>query len=99
MLGAGRLDLKIFVPMPDYEARKAMFKLYLKNKPLDLGIDYDQLAHLTENYASSDIVSIVNQTGLKLRKSRQRIDQQALEAVIAETIPSVSQEDVAKYNQ
>lgn len=99
VLGAGRLDLKIFVPMPDYEARKAMFKLYLKNKPLDLGIDYDQLAHLTENYASSDIVSIVNQTGLKLRKSRQRIDQQALEAVIAETIPSVSQEDVAKYNQ
>jgi transitional endoplasmic reticulum ATPase len=99
VLGSGRLDLKVFVPMPDFEARKAMFKLYLKNKPIDLGIDYDQLATLTENYASSDIVSIVNQTGLKLRKARQRIDQRALEIVISETIPSVSLEDIAKYNQ
>ena len=99
VLGAGRLDIKVFVPIPDFEARKSMFKLYLKNKPIDLGIDYDKLAKLTENYASSDIVSIINQTGLKLRKLRRRIDQKELETVISETIPSVSLEDIAKYNQ
>ncbi|MBP8993833.1 MAG: AAA family ATPase [Bacteroidales bacterium] len=99
VLGAGRLDIKVFVPVPDFEARKAMFKLYLKSKPIDLGIDFDKLAKLTENYASSDIVSIINQTGLRLRKTRQRIDQKELEIVISETIPSVSLEDIAKYNQ
>jgi transitional endoplasmic reticulum ATPase len=99
VLGAGRLDIKIFVPIPDFEARKAMFKLYLKDKPIDLGIDYDKLAKLTENYASSDIVSIVNQTGLKLRKLRIRIDQTHLEKVISDTIPSVSLEDIEKYNK
>jgi transitional endoplasmic reticulum ATPase len=98
VLGAGRLDLKVFVPMPDFEARKAMFKLYLKNKPIEFGIDYDKLAELTNNYASSDIVAIINQTGLKLRKSRNRITQNSLELVISETIPSVSREEVNKYD-
>lgn len=98
VLGAGRLDIKVFVPMPDLEARKAMFELYLKDKPIEFGIDYLRLAELTKNYASSDIVAIVNQAGLRLRKSRQRINQEVLELIISETIPSVSIEDVQKYD-
>ena len=31
ILGAGRMDIKVFVPVPDFDARKAMFELYLKN--------------------------------------------------------------------
>jgi transitional endoplasmic reticulum ATPase len=47
MLRAGRLDKKFYLPPPDFEARKEMFKMLLKNRPLDFGIDYDKLALLT----------------------------------------------------
>jgi transitional endoplasmic reticulum ATPase len=42
MLRAGRLDKKFYLPPPDFEARKAMFEMYLKNRPLDFGMDYDE---------------------------------------------------------
>jgi len=97
ILGAGRMDIKIYVPPPDFEARKAMFNLYLKNKPLDLNIDYERLSELTENYASGDIFLIVQKTSRILRKTRKRITQKLLEKVILEIIPSVSVSELEKY--
>jgi transitional endoplasmic reticulum ATPase len=52
ILRSGRLDKHIYLPPPDYEARKALFELYLKSKEtIDLGINYDLLAQLTERYS------------------------------------------------
>jgi transitional endoplasmic reticulum ATPase len=74
LLRAGRLDKKFYLPPPDFEARKAMFEMYLKSRPIDFGIDYEKLAHLTENYVSSDIKdSIIDEASRQALKAKSRI--------------------------
>jgi transitional endoplasmic reticulum ATPase len=97
MLRAGRLDKKFYLPPPDFEARKAMFEMYLKNRPLDFGIDYDSLSKLTENYVSSDIEFLVNEASRLALKEKSRITMKILESIIKHTKPSVPLQELQKY--
>lgn len=62
-LRSGRLALHYYVPQPSFEARKQLFEINLRNRAVDLGINYDKLATMTENYSCSDITEIVNNAG------------------------------------
>ena len=73
LLRAGRLGIKIYVSPPDYEARKGLFEMYVNKIPKDFGIDFDELAKLTENFVTSDIRAIVEAVAHECRKSRSRI--------------------------
>jgi transitional endoplasmic reticulum ATPase len=97
MLRAGRLDKKFYLPPPDFEARKAMFEMYLKNRPLDFGMDYDHLSTLTANYVSSDIEFLVNEASRLALKEKSRITMQILENIIKNTKPSVPLHELQKY--
>jgi transitional endoplasmic reticulum ATPase len=97
MLRAGRLDKKFYLPPPDFEARKAMFEMYLKNRPLDFGMDYDCLSTLTANYVSSDIEFLVNEASRLALKEKSRITMKMLEEVIKNTRPSVPLQELKKY--
>lgn len=97
MLRAGRLDKKFYLPPPDFEARKAMFEMYLKNRPLDFGMDYDKLSTLTANYVSSDIEFLVNEASRLALKEKSRITMQILEKIIKNTKPSVPLHELQKY--
>jgi transitional endoplasmic reticulum ATPase len=99
MLRAGRLDKKFYLPPPDSEARKALFEMYLKNRPVDFGIDYHQLAEKTENYVSSDIAFLVNESARKALQQKGRITMQILEETIKATRPSVPLEEIQKYEK
>lgn len=59
VLRSGRIDYKIFVPTPDFESRKALFQVILKDRPIEDSIDYGKLAKITEGYLASDISAIV----------------------------------------
>jgi len=98
LLRAGRLDKKFYLSPPDFEARKAMFEMYLKNRPIDFGIDYDKLASLTKNYVSSDIKDlIVDDASRVALKTKSRISMAILEEVIENTKPSVTLQELKKY--
>lgn len=97
MLRAGRLDKKFYLSPPDFEARKAMFEMYLKNRPLDFGIDYDKLSKLTENYVSSDIEFLINEASRQALKEKTRISMQILEIIIKKTKPSVPLQELQKF--
>lgn len=98
MLRAGRLDKKFYLPPPDFEARKAIFEMTLKNRPLDFGIEYDRLATLTENYISADITDlIVPDAARQALKIKARISMNILEEVIKSTKPSVPIHELKKY--
>jgi Ni,Fe-hydrogenase III component G len=57
--------------------------MYLKPRPIDFGIDYDKLAHITENYVSSDIKdSIIDEASRQALKAKSRITMKILEDVI-----------------
>ena len=58
----GRFDVKIYVPLPDYEARKKIFELNLLKVKAVKNVDYDKLAKMTERYSGADIEFICRKT-------------------------------------
>ena len=99
ILRAGRLDKKFYLPPPDFEARKSMFEMYLKTRPIDFGIDYDILSQLTENYVSSDIEYLVNEASRKALKLKSRINMEILQNIINSIKPSVPLSELEKYEK
>ncbi len=57
----GRFSKLIYVPPPDHRARRAIFKLRSRNRPLADDIDFDRLATLTDGYSSADIDQIIEE--------------------------------------
>ena len=96
VLRTGRIDKMVYVPMPDNEARKEMFKLHLEGRPCG-EIDADRLAELTEGYIASDIAYIVNDAAMGAAFSDQLITQQLLETTIGSIRPSISKEVINSY--
>lgn len=99
ILRAGRLDKKYFIGTPDKAARIALFKLYLEKRPYDFGIDYEELAKLTDNYVSADIQLIVNDAARNALKAHSKITMSLLVAAIRETRPSLNMEEIKRYEQ
>lgn len=99
IMRAGRLDRKYYIGVPDKEARKALFELYLKKRPYDFGLDYEELAILTKNYVSADIQLIVNDASRKALKLRSKITMTLLKEAIIDTKPSLKQDELAKYER
>ena len=99
MLRSGRLEKKFYLPLPDFKLRKALFEMSLniRKKVLDFGIDYEKLSNLTENYVSSDIESIVNEATSIAMADDSRITMSLLEKIIKTTKPSVSLQELKKY--
>jgi transitional endoplasmic reticulum ATPase len=97
ILRTGRIDRIIYLPPPDFDARVSMFKLYLKKRPIDLGLNYEKLAELTENYVSSDIKFLVDEASRTALKIQARITQEIFEKVISTNKPSVSNAELKKY--
>lgn len=99
ILRAGRLDKKFYVGVPDEVARKALFELYLKNRPYDFGLDYDELSRLTKNYVSADIQLIVNNAARIALKSRSKITMTILRDAIAAVRPSLDIKELQRYEE
>jgi transitional endoplasmic reticulum ATPase len=98
ILRTGRIDKTVYVPLPDFEARKEMFKLYLNQRPVSEDIDCDLLAKQTEGYIASDIAFIVNDSAMMAAYSRSKITMQLLLDVVKTTRPSVRTESLRMYD-
>ncbi|AGB04527.1 AAA family ATPase, CDC48 subfamily [Aciduliprofundum sp. MAR08-339] len=69
LLRPGRFDRLIYVPVPDRDARREIFKIHLRGKPLAEDVDIDALAERTEGYTGADIEAVCNEaTILALRE-------------------------------
>ncbi len=99
ILRTGRVDKKIYIPPPDFKARAGMFEYYLKNRPISSDIDYDLLSKLTEDYVSSDIKFIVDESARIALRNKSKIDKKILEEVINNVFPSVNKDEVEKYKE
>ena len=85
--------------MPDTEARMALFKLYLKNRPYDFGLDYHLLAEMTQDYVSADIQLIVNDASRNALRQHSKITMDILKTAISSTRPSLSDNELRKYER
>jgi transitional endoplasmic reticulum ATPase len=97
ILRKGRIDIIVYLPTPDQVARIAMFKLNLKGRPFDFGIDYEHLGQMTDGYVSSDIAYIVNESARIASMSGDKITQKIIEDTITQTHSSIKKEDIRKY--
>ncbi len=97
ILRSGRLDKHIYLPPPDFEARKLMFELYLKKRPTEIGLNYDELSKLTENYVSSDIKFLSDEASRKALHANSRISNEILFATIQANKPSISITELNSY--
>lgn len=96
VLRTGRIDKLVYVPMPDKDARREMFKLHLNGRPCS-EIDAERLAELTDGYIASDIAYIVNDAAMGAAFSDKPISQELLETTISSIHPSISKEVVNSY--
>ena len=100
ILRAGRMDKRIFVGPPDFEARKDMFRIFLSGRPYDKDINFDELAKKTEFYVGSDIELIVTQAArLAVAKDKSFVDEKMLLEAMSKFQPSISREEIAYYDQ
>ena len=97
ILRAGRLDKKYYIGVPDIEARMALFRLYLNKRPYDFGLDYHQLADMTQGYVSADIQLIVNDASRNALRQHSKITMELLKVAITNTAPSLSNNELRKY--
>ena len=97
-LRAGRLEYKYYIPQPDLETRKELFRINLSSRKTDFGIDYEKLAQLTDNYVSADIRLIVDTAArLVFRRHMDCITQAVLEEAIGQTKPSITIEMIKRH--
>jgi transitional endoplasmic reticulum ATPase len=79
LLRPGRLDRHVHVPVPDEEARRAIFAVHTQSKPLADDVDLDRLAAKTEGYVGADVEAVCREAAM---------------AASREFINSVSREEV-----
>lgn len=99
VLRTGRIDKMVYVPLPDFEARKEMFAIHLKGRPQEETIDIDELAKKTEGYIASDIAYIVNDSAMIAAFTRTRISSNHLLTSIQNTHPSVRSDVMKTYDE
>lgn len=99
VLRSGRIDFKIFVPTPDFEARKALFRIILKDRPVDESIDYDKFAKITEGYLASDISAIVQMAAREAFRAKSEITGKLLINATKSTTPSLSKSQIKEYDK
>lgn len=99
MLRAGRLERKVYLPPPDGEVRAELFRMYLRSRPLELGVDYDELVSLTKGYVSADIEILVNDAARMALASDSLIGMPHLRQAIEKRKPSLSAGEIERYEE
>jgi len=80
LLRSGRFGRHIEIPMPNIDARKEIFKIHLKNKPLSNEVSIDKLAEILDGYTGADIQAISEEaTLLTVRKNIPVVNQKLKE--------------------
>ncbi len=105
MMRPGRLDSKVYVPLPDPAARFKLFEIYLAKRPLHDDIDFAALVEATHGFSGADIKAICGRSATRpflegvAGGEPRNITMSDVMAVIDDIVPSVSPRDVQKFEQ
>ena len=114
LLRPGRLDRHVHVPVPDEDARKAIFEVHTRDKPLAEGIDMDWLASETEGFVGADIEAVTREASMAASREfihsvdpedigesigNVRITREHFEQALQEVGPSVTDEVRERYEE
>jgi SpoVK/Ycf46/Vps4 family AAA+-type ATPase len=107
-----RFQKRIMVPLPDYDARLHMLKLYTEHLNLSPDMDLDEFARMAAGFSGSDIRDICQSVHLRvigeLFDSGKASDKHAkprplsmedFKGILADRKPSVSPQVISAYNE
>ena len=64
LLRPGRFDRQIYVNVPDVRGREGIIKIHAKNKPIEEGINFKDIARLTSGFTGADIENFLNEAAI-----------------------------------
>jgi len=114
LLRPGRLDRHVHVPVPDEEARRAIFAVHTRDKPLADGVDLNSLARRTDGYVGADIEAVCREASMAATRefinsvdaedigdsvSNVRVTMDHFENALDEVGPSVTDETRERYDE
>jgi transitional endoplasmic reticulum ATPase len=114
LLRPGRLDRQVHVPVPDEAARRAIFEVHTRDKPLADDVDLDELAARTEHYVGADIEAVCREAAMAASREfvtsvepedipdtvgNVRIANEHFERALEDVGPSVTEEVRERYQE
>lgn len=60
----GRLDRIVYVPLPDLQTRKEIFKVITSRMPVSSEISVDRLAEETDGYSGAEIKAVCHEAAM-----------------------------------
>ncbi len=114
LLRPGRIERHIYIPPPDREARKEIFRIHTKDMPLADDVSIDELAEKTEGYSGADIEAVCREAGMQAIREfigssdqesirdtvkRIRVHRRHFEKALEKVKPSLTEEDIKRYEQ
>ncbi len=98
LMRPGCIDRVFFLPQPDFEARKEIFKKHLSNRPCE-EIDYDELSRLSNDFVAGDITEAVNEAAMTAAYMDVPISQKILVDVLKYKNPTYSTKTKIGFNK
>jgi len=106
MLRPGRFDSRVYIPLPDAPARYRLLEMYLVEKrPVADDLELGQLCDRLAGYSGADIKNIADRAAaLPFMEAiggnePRTITMADVRNVIADTLPSVHQSDLARFEE
>jgi transitional endoplasmic reticulum ATPase len=114
LMRPGRLDRHIHVPVPDQDAREAIFAVHTENKPVADDVDLAELARRTENYVGADIEAVCREATMAATREfinsvdpedasdsvgNVRVTMDHFEEALDSVSPSIDDEVIERYDE
>ena len=73
LLRSGRFDRRVFIPLPDFQDRIDILKVYLKDKPCD--IDVKSIAKMSVGFSGAALSTFVNEAAINALRRDSKVIQ------------------------
>jgi len=102
VLRPGRFDRLIYVPSPDLDSMKEIFKIHTHSMPLSRDVDLDELARKAQGYSGADVEAICREAAMEaLREdiNSTEVSLRDFNRALERVGPSITAEDDAWYQK
>lgn len=87
LLRPGRFDRQVLVGIPDIKEREAILKIHSRGKPLEEGVNLEDVAKGTPGFTPADLENLMNEGALlAARKGKKQIGREELEEGVTRVI-------------
>jgi transitional endoplasmic reticulum ATPase len=100
VLRPGRFDRMIYVPSPDLDSLKEIFKIHTHSMPLSRDIDLDELARKAQGYSGADVEAICREAAIDALRTdidSTEVTLRDFNKAMERVAPSITPDDDAWY--